>query len=158
MRKTSKIMAILTAFIMLFSMFVLPVSASSVTYSCTSVCGKKGDVVTVNVEMSSGVPLWGTMVSLLFDSSELQYVSSSKGGLVVNGSLNASESEIAFAGQLDTSLSINGGEIFTVEFKILKESGVAKLTVVPSSASGDHITYDGESVAVGAVNGKVDIV
>lgn len=158
MKLTSKISAILIAFIILISTFVLPANAASVNYSCTSVCGKKGDEVIISVEISSGVALWGTMVSLTYNSTELEYVSSEKGELVLSGSLNHNDSKIVFAGQLDTALSVNGGEIFTAKFKILKESGVAELTVVPSSLSGDHITEEGETVAVTSANGEVDIL
>lgn len=150
-------MAILTAFIILVSMFILPVNAASVNYSCTSASGQKGDTVTVSVKMSSGVALWGTQVSLSFNSSELQYVSSAKGGLVASGSLNQSGSKITFAGQLNTSSSAKGGTIFTAKFKILKDSGTSTLTVTPSSLAGDHITEDGTSVSVSASNGKVTI-
>lgn len=158
MNFASKIIAVFTVVVVFVSIFALPVNATNVTYSCNSVCGKKGDVVTINVEMSSGVSLWGTMISLEYDSLELQYVSSSKGGLVANGSLNAVESKITFAGQLDTDLSIDGGTIFTVEFKILKDSGSSTLEVIPSNLSGDHITDDGEAVSVNSTNGKIDIL
>lgn len=157
MKKTSKFSAILIAFIILVSTFIMPANAASVTYSASSVSGAKGDTVTVSVKMSSGVALWGTQVGLSFNSSELQYVSSAKGSLVASGSLNASGSTVTFAGQLNTSSSAKGGTIFTVKFKILKDSGTSTLTVVPSSLSGDHITEDGASVSVSSSNGKVTV-
>ena len=134
------------------------ISLADLQYGVSNVSGSKGEVVTVSVEMSSGISLWGTVISLEFDSSELQYVSSSKGELVANGSLNNSDSKITFAGMLNTNLSINGGTIFTVDFLILKDSGYSVLTVTPSSNSGDHITGDGETVTVEAVSGKVVVL
>ncbi len=135
----------------------MPINAASVRHSCTSVSGAKGDTVTVSVNLSGGVALWGTQVSLSYNSSELQYVSSSKGGLVASGSLNQSGSQVTFAGQLNTSQSSKGGTIFTVKFKILKDSGASTLTVIPSGIAGDHITEDGTAVSVSSSNGKVTI-
>ena len=49
MRRISKIMAIITAFIILVSMFVLPANAASVNYTASSVSAQKGDTVTITV-------------------------------------------------------------------------------------------------------------
>lgn len=151
-------MAVISAFIILAAMFIMPTSAASVKYYSTSASGEKGDTVTVSVKLSSGVALWGSQVSLSFNSSELQYVSSSKGGLVASGSLNAGGSSVTFAGQLNTSSSSKGGTIFTVKFKILKASGSSTLKVSPSGYSGDHITEDGNAVSVSSAGSKITVV
>lgn len=156
MRKTSKFIAILTAFIILISAFVLPANAASVKYSASSVSGQKGDTVTVSVKLSSGVELWGSTVSLGYNSSELQYVSSSNGGLVTNGKPYHNGSSVNFAGSLDTVKAKKGGTVFTVKFKILKDSGTATLTVTAGTGK-DNCDYDGNEVTATTSNGKVTI-
>ena len=157
MKKASKVLIFISVLIIIVSTFAMPVSAAGVSHYCTSASGAKGDTVTVSVKMSGGVALWGTQVSLSYNSSELQYVSSSKGGLVASGSLNHSGTKVTFAGQLNTSQSSKGGTIFTVNFKILKDSGKSTLTVIPSGIAGDHITEDGTAVSVSSSNGAVTV-
>lgn len=149
MRKTSKIMAILTAFIILVSTFVLPANAASVSYTASSVSGQKGDTVTVSVKISSSVEIWGANVMLGYNSSELQYVSSSKGGAVSSGSLNNTGSSVNFSGMF----SSKSGTVFTVKFKILKDSGSSTLTLT----STENIDYDGKTYDCSTSNGKVTI-
>lgn len=149
MRKTSKIMAILTAFIILVSTFVMPANAASVSYTASSVSGAKGDTVTVSVKISSSVEIWGANVMLGYNSSELQYVSSSKGGAVSSGSLNNTGSSVNFSGMF----SAKSGTVFTVKFKILKDSGSSTLTLT----STENIDYDGKTYDCSTSNGKVTI-
>ncbi len=149
MRKTAKIMAILTAFIILVSTFVLPANAASVNYSASSVSGAKGDTVTVSVKISSSVEIWGANVMLGYNSSELQYVSSSKGGAVSSGSLNNTGSSVNFSGMF----SAKSGTVFTVKFKILKNSGTSTLALT----STENIDYDGKTYDCATTNGKVTI-
>lgn len=149
MRKTSKIMAILTAFIILVSTFVMPANAASVSYTASSVSGAKGDTVTISVNISSSVEIWGANVMLGYNSSELQYVSSSKGGAVSSGSLNNTGSSVNFSGMF----SAKSGTVFTVKFKILKDSGSSTLTLT----STENIDYDGKTYDCSTSNGKVTI-
>lgn len=149
MRKFSKIMAILTAFIILVSTFVLPANAASVSYTASSVSGAKGDTVTISVKISSSVEIWGANVMLGYNSSELQYVSSSKGGAVSSGSLNNTGSSVNFSGMF----SAKSGTVFTAKFKILKDSGSSTLTLT----STENIDYDGKTYDCSTTNGKVTI-
>ena len=149
MRKTSKISAILIAFIILISTCVLPVNAASVNYSASSVSGAKGDTVTVSVKISSSVEIWGANVMLGYNSSELQYVSSSKGGAVSSGSLNNTGSSVNFSGMF----SAKSGTVFTVKFKILKSSGSSILTLT----STENIDSDAKTYECATTNGKVTI-
>lgn len=149
MRKTSKISAILIAFIILISTFVLPANAASVNYTASSVSGQKGDTVTVSVKISSSVEIWGANVMLGYNSSELQYVSSSKGGAVSSGSLNNTGSSVNFSGMF----SAKSGTVFTVKFKILKDSGSSTLTLT----STENIDYDGKTYDCSTSNGKVTV-
>ncbi len=149
MRKTSKFSAILTAFIILISAFILPANAASVNYSASSVSGAKGDTVTVSVKISSSVEIWGANVMLGYNSSELQYVSSSKGGAVSSGSLNNTGSSVNFSGMF----SAKSGTVFTVKFKILKSSGTSTLTLT----STENIDSDAKTYECSTTNGKVTV-
>ncbi len=149
MRKISKVFAVLTAFILLVSMFVMPTNAASVSYSASSVSGAKGDTVTVSVNISSSVQIWGANVMLGYNSSELEYVSSSKGGAVSSGSLNNTGSSVNFSGMF----SAKSGTVFTVKFKILKSSGSSTLTLT----STENIDSDANKYECSTTNGKVTV-
>lgn len=127
----------------------MPANAASVAYSATSASGQKGDTVTINVKISSSVEIWGANVMLGYNSSELQYVSSSKGGAVSSGSLNNTGSSVNFSGMF----SSKSGTVFTVKFKILKDSGSSTLTLT----STENIDYDGKTYDCSTSNGKVTI-
>ncbi len=149
MKKTSKFFAVLTAFIILVSTFVLPSQAASVNYTASSVSGAKGDTVTVSVKISSSVSIWGANVMLGYNSSELQYVSSAKGGAVSSGSLNNTGSSVNFSGMF----SAKSGTVFTVKFKILKNSGYSTLTLT----STENIDSDANTYECSTTNGKVTV-
>lgn len=161
MKKTSQILAIFIAVVLLLSTFcILPASAaSSVTYTASSVSGKKGDTVTVNVSVSGGSKLWGCKLSLFYDSSKLQYVSHSKGALYSAGSIThlSGNSEISFAGQVDTSKVANGGVIYSVKFKILASSGSSTVTM-KAYGSGNNIDSNGQELPFSTKNGTVSVV
>lgn len=149
MKITSKFLAVLTAFIILISTFVMPINAASVNYTASSVSGAKGDTVTVSVKISSSVEIWGANVMLGYNSSELQYVSSAKGGAVSSGSLNNTGSSVNFSGMF----SAKSGTVFTVKFKILKSSGSSTLTLT----STENIDSDANTYACSTTNGKVTV-
>ncbi len=149
MKKTSKFFAVLTAFIILISTFVLPSHAASVNYTASSVSGAKGDTVTISVKISSSVSIWGANVMLGYNSSELQYVSSAKGGAVSSGSLNNTGSSVNFSGMF----SAKSGTVFTVKFKILKSSGSSTLTLT----STENIDSDAKTYECSTTNGKVTV-
>lgn len=149
MRKTSKIMATITAFLILVSMFIFPANAANVNYSVTSVSGATGDKVTVSVKLSSSVEIWGANVSLGFNSSELQYVSCAKGGIVSGGSLHQEGSSVNFSGMYNAK----SGTVFTVTFKILKSSGTSKLTL----SSTENTDSNGTTHSCSASGGTVTI-
>ncbi len=143
-------MAVLSALIILVSMLVLPASAATnVNYSTSSASGQKGDTVTISVKMSSSVAIWGANVMLGYNSSELQYVSSSKGNVVASGSLNNTGSSVNFSGMYGAK----SGTVFTVKFKILKSSGSSTLTLT----STENIDSDAKTYACSTSNGKVTV-
>ena len=98
MRRIYKVVAVSCVMAIILSIvFMFSVSAASIKYSVTGASGAKGDTVTVSVNLSSDIQIWGANVSLGFNPNELQYVSCSKGGLVSGGSLNASGSKVNFS-------------------------------------------------------------
>ncbi len=149
MRRLSKIMAILSAFIILISMFLLSANAATVNYTASSVSGAKGSTVTISVKMSSSVQLWGANVMLGYNSNELQYVSSSKGNVIASGSLNNTGSSVNFSGMFNAK----SGTVFTVKFKILKSSGSSTLTL----RSTENIDSDAKTYACSTKNGTVTV-
>lgn len=150
MKRNTKITAVvLSVVLLMMSFFTISASAADVNYSVTNVSGEKGDTVTVTVKLSSGVDLWGGVVRLSYNSSELEYVSSSKGDAVSSGSLNNNGSSVTFAGTYDAK----SGTVFTVKFKILKSSGTSALTLT----SSENIDSDGKTYGCSVSNGTVTI-
>ncbi|MBQ4644734.1 MAG: Ig-like domain-containing protein [Clostridia bacterium] len=130
MRKNIKFLSLLLAIIVLMSgVYVVPVSAADVNYSVSSAIGATGETVKVSVRLSSSVELWGANVSLAYNSAELQVVSCVKGDVVGSASsVNDTGSAVNFSGMYTKT----SGTVFTVEFKILKESGTSRLTLSSS--------------------------
>lgn len=150
MRRIYKSVAVsMAAAIILSVLFMFSASAVNVRYSVTGASGAKGSNVTVSVNLSSDVQIGGAVVTLGYNSSELQYVSSAKGGLVSSGFVTPKNGTITFAGMYGSK----SGTVFTVTFKILKDSGSSSLslsssentdydsgTIYPCTASGGTVT------------------
>lgn len=138
MKKNFKCLTLLVAMIILMSgICVVPVyAASDVHYSVSSAIGATGETVKVSVTLSSTVELWGANVSLAYNSADLEVVSCSTGDAVGAGnSVNDTGSAVNFSGMYAKT----SGTVFTVEFKILKESGTSKLTL----SSSENTDSDG---------------
>ena len=149
MKRMSKILAIITSFIILVSMFILPVNAATANYSVSSASGTVGSKVTVTVKLSSSVQIWGANVSLGYNSSELEYVSHSQGGIISGGSLVHKGSSINFSGMYNAK----SGTVFTVTFKILKSSGTSSLTLT----SSENIDSNGTTHTCSTSGGTITI-
>lgn len=150
MRRIYKAAAVSTVMAIIMSvLFMFSASAASVKYSVTGASGTKGSTVTVSVKLSSDVQIWGANVSLKFNSSELAYVSCAKGGLVSGGSLKLVGSQINFSGMYNGK----SGTVFTVTFKILKDSGSSSLSLSSSENTDENekvysCTASGASITV----------
>ena len=159
MRRLLKFSVTVFAFIIMISTFLaFPASAASIKYSASSASGSQGSTVTINVNLSGGVALEGSFVSLGYNPSQLQFVEYSEGGLVRDCDIFNTGSAVNFAGRLNTSKSKNGGTIFSVKFKILMSSGTSTLTVsskygLDNVAEGDLST----PVAFTTSNGTVTV-
>ena len=153
MKKTDKLIALTAVFLILFvNIFSFSASAAGVKYSASSASGYTGETVTISVTASAS-NVWGCVVSLGYNSSELKCVSCAKGGIATSGSVNNNGSRVTFAGQIAGS---GGGTIFTATFKILKASGTCALTV-SASGGGDNCDSDGNPVSFSTSGGKVTV-
>lgn len=151
MKRLYKISAVFAALIVLLAtVFAVPASAANVNYSVSGASGAKGDTVTVSVKLSSSVQIWGSNVTLGFNSSELQYISCEKGGLVSGGSLHQSGSSVNFSGMYNAK----SGTVFTVKFKILKDSGFSSLSL----SSTENIDGDGNAYSCAVTGGNVTVI
>lgn len=127
---------------------VVPASAADVTYSVSPVIGATGETVTVVVSVSTSIDLWGSNVQLKYNPAELQVVSCAIGGAVSNGSINDSGTSVNFSGMY----SAKSGTVFTVKFKILKESGKASITLSSSENTDvNSVTYNDIAISNGSV-------
>ena len=157
MRKNIKFLSLLMAIILMMSgICIVPVSAAAdVNYSVSSAIGATGETVKVSVNLSSSIELWGANVSLAYNSADVQVVGCATGNAVSTGSVNDTGSAVNFSGMYAKS----SGTVFTVEFKILKESGTSKLTL----SSSENTDSDGAvhtcsvSHSTVTVSNKVDI-
>lgn len=157
MRNNIRFLSLLVAIIVLMSgILVVPVSAADVSYSVSSAIGATGDTVKVSVNLSSSVELWGANVSLAYNPAELKAVSYAKGNAVGSASsVNDTGSAINFSGMY----SATSGTVFTVEFKILKESGNSKLILSSSENTDSNGVVHACSVSHSyvTVSNKVDV-
>lgn len=151
MKTKVKSFAIFMALVVLISSFtVFTASAAGVSYSVTSVAGKKGDTVTVAVKLSSDVDIWGANVMLAYNSSELEVVNYTQGDVVSSGSLHNTGSYVNYSG----TYSSKKGTVFTVEFKILKNSGTSNLKLT----STENIDKDAKEYTCTITQGKITIL
>ena len=151
MKTVRKFLAIIISVIMTLLCFPLLASgAQTVSYSANDIAGKKGETVTVTVKISSTVKVWGSNVSLSYNSSELQFVSCSKGDAISNGSLHNTGSAVNFSGTYKSTTAT----VFTVKFKIKKDSGTCTLKLT----STENIDYDGKSYSCTTKNGSVTVL
>ena len=149
--KTTKYLAIIMSIIIIVLSFpLINASAQGVSYSANDIAGKKGETVTVTVKISSSSKIWGSNIFLAYNSTELQYVSSSKGDAVSNGSLHNTGSSVNFSGTYGNT----NATVFTVKFKIIKDSGTYTLKLT----STENIDYDGKSYSCTTKNGSVTVL
>lgn len=152
MKKTIKSISVLLALMLLVSSIgVIPVSAADVTYSVSSAKGATGDTVSVSVSLSTSVDLWGSNVQLKYNPAELQVVNYKTGSAVSNGSINDSGTSVNFSGVYGAK----SGTVFTVSFKILKESGKSSLTLSSSENTDNNGAMYND---IGFSNGSIVIV
>lgn len=159
MKRINKLFAVLAALTILIASFgLIFASAANVNYSVTSASGAKGDTVTVSLKVTSSVGVMGSQVSVNFDSSKLQYVGYTGGGMFISESIQAGTSSILCTGiNMSDSQAKKSGTLVNIKFKILASSGDIPLTVVPSKDAGNHMAVNLEKLTPVASNGKISV-
>ncbi len=152
MKKTIKSISILLSFMFLIiSVCAVPTAAADVTYSVSSVVGGTGETVTVLVSVSTSIDLHEANVSLKYNPEELQVVNCAVGGAASSeSSVNNTGSSVSFSG----TFNAKSGTVFTISFKILKESGETRLSL----SSSNNIDVDGVVHDYTVSNGSITIL
>lgn len=151
MRRIYKSITAACVLVTVLSMLLMfSASAASIKYSVSGASGAKGDTVTVSVNLSSDTKIWGANVSLGFNPNELEYVSCAQGGLVSGGSLFRNGSKVNFSGMYNAK----SGTVFTVKFKILKDSGTSSLSL----SSTENTDENGNVYSCSASGASVTVV
>ena len=121
-----------------------------VSYSVSSVSGYQGDIVTVKVYLDSNIDLWGSNVTLEYNSDELECVGYYTGNIVSSSSVNDTGSAVKFSGMYTG----NSGTVFYVDFRILMSDGTSELIL----SSSENTSHDGNVFSYIAVNGVVKVI
>lgn len=112
-----------------------------------------GSNITVSVT-GSGSGIWGGAMTLVYDSSALQFVSASNGGALTQQTAPQKQGSTVIADWYSTSAT-NGGTLAVVTFKALRGSGTTALSL---SSSGDYasrlLNSDGNAGAGTSLGGS----
>lgn len=159
MKKIYKSVLISVIITVLLSMlFVFSASAANINYSVSSTSGSQGDTVTVYVNVSSSVPVTGSQVTLNFDSSKLQVVSCSGGGMFLTETVKNNGSSVLCTGMtMGDSSAKKSGTFAVVKFKILASSGSVALTLTPSGIAQDHVGAGEVTLTPTKSNGTITV-
>lgn len=140
MKKMSKTISVFLAILMVICALPIFASAQNVTLTMTSSKNdvKIGDSVTVDVILSENSNLNYFTIDLVYDNSNLEYVSNSVyeifGNEIINPSYSANKIRLAVA---DVESNTTGGTILSVSFKVLSSScGTISLDII-DAADGD---------------------
>lgn len=155
-----KIKSLISILLVLFVVFASCVTANAASASISAYASKKnvtsGDTITVTVSLNSNPGIAGVNFTLSYNSSHLQYVSSSVGGAGNAFSLkNANQSGSTVKGafmNVDGSTSSSTGTLATITFKVISNASAksplslsasatdSAANTVSVSASGDTLT------------------
>ncbi len=128
-----KIVSILVAVLVVFSMFAITASAANVpTISAVANVNtaKVGDTVKVTVSTSKNSKLVSFGAELKYDATQFEVVSGTPSGAFSAEVLNTETAgTVKYAGAVSTVINDAATTLFTVEFKVLKANGTIKFTV-----------------------------
>lgn len=128
-----KIVSILVAVLVVFSMFAITASAANVpTVSAVANVNtaKVGDTVKVTVSVSKDSKLVSFGAVLTYDATKFEVVSGAPTGAFSAEVLNtATAGTVKYAGAAATTIDGAKTTLFTVEFKVLKTGGTIKFAV-----------------------------
>lgn len=128
-----KIVSILVAVLVVFSMFAVTASAANVpTVSAVANVNtaKVGDTVKVTVSVSKDSKLGAFTAALQYDATEFEVVTGTAAGAFSSELLNtATVGKVIYVGAAATTIDGAKTTLFTVEFKVLKTGGTIKFVV-----------------------------
>lgn len=151
MKKIKSLISILLAVFVVFTSCVVANAASaSISAYSSKTNVASGDTITVTISLNSNPGIAGVNFTLSYNSSHLQYVSSSIGGAGNSfGLKNANQSGSAIKGafmNVDGSESTSTGTLATVTFKVISSAAANS----PLSLSASATDSDANTVSVSA--------
>lgn len=159
MKKIYKLSAAVISLVVLLSaLFAFPVFAANLNYSVAGASGEQGSTVTVSLKASSTVGIMSGQVSVKYDSSKLQFISGSSGGLFeIASAVNNGSSVLCTGMNTNDANAKKSGTFVTIKFKVLASSGDVPLTLSPSPDAGDHLTTNLGKLTPVVSNGKITV-
>ena len=162
---SQKLLALLVAALMIVAVGtpITSVSAAgTVTLALTSPSGGSGDNVVVSLNVSANSAIGAATFVLSYNSTKLQYVSSTEGAAAAGGSsdiyYNSAQNKITEA-YINLNGLTAGGSLMDVTFKIISAtagSTAVTLTVSELTDAGDYTHYvEPANLAYTASNGTV---
>lgn len=167
-----RLTALFLAVVMLLSMTCVASAEQEVTVTVGAVKGEVGDVVQVPVSISEGHYMVNSRIFLTYDPSALElqtvcddeenpYFESINTAIIDSSFMWAVKSPEAgrFNAVFATAMSGNsaGGVLFTLTFKLLRETAGEIAVTIPELKSNSTGEGDDVAPAVTAVNGAVNI-
>ena len=164
MKKIKSLVSILLAVFVVFASCVTANAASaSISAYASKVNVTSGDTITVTVSLNSCSGISGINFTLTYNSSHLQYVSSSIGGAGDVFSLkNANQSGSSIKGafmNVDGSTSSSTGTLATVTFKVISSASAKSplslsASATDSAANTVSVTATGTTLTLGTTTAK----
>lgn len=161
MKYIKKLFCLLAA-VTLLTASLMPIKASAaspVSLSVSSASGKKGDRVTVNLNISGNSGAYAVKAGVRFDTNKLKFISAavgSAGGKMEMKSAGLSKQDasvVVFSGMNSSAPLTASGTLMQITFEILMTSGSASLSVtgvdlvdasyndIACSTSGGIVTF-----------------
>lgn len=158
MKKIKSLISVLLAVFVVFTSCVVANAASaSISAYSSKTNVSSGDTITVTVSLNSNPGIAGVNFTLSYNSSHLQYVSSSIGGAGnAFGLKNANQSGSAIKGafmNVDGSVSTSTGTLASITFKVI--SNVSASSPLSLSASATDSSANTVSVSASGTTLKL---
>jgi len=161
MKKSLKIISIITFIILASVMFTVTVSAEDATITVGSATGRSGDTVSVPVNISGQPTITGYDMTIEFDITKLQYTGYTRGqfdfdlNIVTNVNNANKDGRITFSvAKSDLEdFTLEDGVLSTLRFTILAGKGDTMLEITDLK----FVKANNDEVPSKSVNGKITI-
>ncbi len=161
-----KLLSFLLVMIMLVtnaSIFVTSYAASTGTFTVSSVSGKAGETVTVNVSISNNPGIVATKLSFSYDKAILTLLSVEDKGLLGTGSFVAGNNlslipySVTWEDSLSSTNHTSNGVIASLTFKISDTAAIGTYPITISYDTGSTFDTNLNDVKFNTVNGSVTV-